>query len=125
MNIRAITPEDIREIKKIHEAHFSSEFDFEEFRSHFLGYFVVEDEQGIISAGGVRTIAENVLVTNLDRSVRDRKLALVNVLQTSMFIASRHGYDQLHAFVQDSEFEKHLHKVGFRGTKGKSLVMDV
>lgn len=123
MNIRAAHFSDIDAIRKIHERHFKNEFDFCEFQNNFLGCFVTEDDKGIISAGGVRTIAECLIVTDMDRRVRDRKTALYNILQTSMHIANRAGYNQLHAFIQDENWERILYKTGFQKTVGKSLVI--
>jgi hypothetical protein len=125
MIIRELRQTDIEKIREIHARHFTHEFKFDEFEKNFLSYFVTENDEGIISAGGVRTIVESVIVTDLDRNVRDRKLALCNVLQASMHVAKISGYDQLHCFIQDKKWQHHLEKVGFRTTTGQSLVLDL
>lgn len=125
MILRNINPKDIDRIREIHQKYFDKEFSFEEFSKHYLNAFLVEDEVGIISAGGVRTITETVIVTDKSRSVRDRKDALLNVLRASIFTATNSGYNQIHAFVQDEDFMRHLINTGFRETKGKALVLEV
>src|SRR5438045_2746536 len=105
MNIRAITELDIANIKLIHARFFADEFDFPDFFHNFLCAFLVEDDYGqIISAGGVRTITESILVTNKDVSIRNRYEALNKMLQASMYTCIRTNHDQLHAFIQDESW---------------------
>ena len=125
MNLRAINPDDIENIKKIHDEHFSHEFSFEEFRYQYLNAFLVEDDNGIISAGGIRNICEAVIVTDKSRTVRDRKDALLCMLHASISTIDKIGYNQLHAFVQDETFMRHLILAGFKETKGKALVLEI
>ena len=101
MIIRQATLDDIESVKKIHEKYFNHEFTFEEFNSGYISSFLVEDESGIISAGGVRTLFESVIVTDKSRSRRDRKEALFSMLRASIQSLPKSDYNQLHAFVQD------------------------
>lgn len=123
MLIRALDASDINEIRELHEKYFSQEFSFPDFLRGFYCSFVIEDDKGIISAGGVRPICESVIVTNKDRSVKDRKYALAQVLQASIFVCDNYKFNELHAFIQDDKWEHHLSKVGFKPTKGKSLIL--
>jgi len=126
MNIRPITPFDVLRIRRVHEKYFNEEFEFPNFFERFLSAYLVEDDkEQIIAACGVRPIAEAVLITNKDKSVRVRREALFKILHASMFVCNRLGYDQLHAFVQDDSWKKHLENVGFEPTKGQSLVIGV
>jgi hypothetical protein len=43
----------------------------------------------------------------------------------SEFITKRAGFSQLHVFVQDKDWLKHLEKVGFKPTAGQSLVLSL
>jgi len=126
MNIRSLNQNDISAIKLIHARFFADEFEFPDFFHNFLCAFLVEDEVGnIISAGGVKTITESIIITNKDVSVRTRYEALNKMLQASIYTCNRTNHDQLHAFIQDESWLHHLYKNGFRNTIGKSIVMDV
>lgn len=121
--IRAFTPDDIERVRDIHEKHYKTEFDYPKFMDNYICAFVVEIDGSIVSAGGVRNIAEVVLVTNKDKSVAERRAALYQILDASAFIAGRSNHDGLHAFVQDDGWRQHLKKVGFIETKGQALVL--
>jgi len=124
--IRAIRNDDLANIKRIHEKYYKSEFNLPNFREHFLAAFVTEDETGnIISAGGVRTIPEVVIVTDKDISVRKRRKALIEMLHASMFTAEVNNYDQITAFIQDGDWQHHLSKFGFNECKGNALYLQL
>lgn len=125
MNIRALTPYDVWKIKKIHEKHFAEEFDFPNFFENFLNAYIVESNDSIVAAGGVRPIAEAILITDKDKSVRERREALYQILAASLFTCGRLGYSQLHAFTQDKKWTEHLLNIGFHHTKGEALVIEV
>lgn len=125
MKIRSLEPTDLELLKKIHEKHFEQEFVLPDFLDKYLCAFTVEDDDGILTIGGVRPIAEVVTVTNKDRTPKDRLDALYRVLDVSIFVAQKHDFDQLHAFVQDKRWSNRLHRNGFRPTKGQSLVLDI
>jgi hypothetical protein len=126
MKIRAIERNDLTELQRIHSLFYKDEFEFPDFFKNFLCVFVIEDDNGeIITAGGVRCIAESILITNKDKSARDRIPALYDALQISNYICTHNGYNQLHAFIQDNKWLKQLLKSGFRNTKGQSVVIDI
>lgn len=116
---------DIDELRRIHEKHYSSEFSFDDFISGFISAFVIEENNRIISAGGIRSIVECVAITDKDISVRDRREALYQLLSASIFHTTSNGYNQLHAFIQDETWLKHLKRAGFKETVGKSIVLCV
>jgi len=124
--IRAYSPDDLEIARKIHERFYKHEFDLSDFLSNFNCVFTIEDNRrNIVTIGGVRPIAEVVAITNKDASVRERRDALIKLLQASLFTANSFNYDQLHVFIQDEKWLKHLLKFGFRYTKGRALVHDV
>lgn len=125
MIIRTIETEDLEEIKQIHACFYASEFEPINWAKDFLCAFVVEHENKIVTAGGVRTILEAVAVTNKDFSVQQRRDALFKLLKADVHIAKHSGYDAIHAFIQDPTWEKQLLKKGFRFTKGDSLIFEV
>jgi len=122
--IRAFTFNDLDELKRIHSAYFADQFDLPDFM-RFLCLFVVEDEQGILTIGGIRTIAECVAVTDLERSPSDRIKALYQLLDASMFITQRCGFDQMYAWSQNKKWTNRLKRNGFRPPQGESLILDL
>jgi hypothetical protein len=125
MRIRSLEPSDLEFLKEIHEKHFEKEFVLPDFLRNYMCAFTVVDDEGIITIGGVRPIAEVVTVTNKDRTPHDRLDALYYVLNASIFVAQKHDYGQLHAFVQDKRWSNRLQRNGFVPTKGQSLVLDI
>lgn len=126
MKLRAMTTADIDELREIHKRYFLKEFEFPSFFDGYLSSYVVTDDfGGIIAGGGVRPIAEAVVVTNKAFFPRKRREALLQVMQASMFIANIREFKQLHAFVQDDKWIEHLQKIGFRKSKGQTLVIGV
>jgi hypothetical protein len=128
MNVRAMTPEDLPRLKEIHRRFFRDQFDFPDFVNGYLCAYLVEEDNEIIAACGIRTLAEAVLITNKsgDFSVAERREALLNILDASRFVCQKFGYDQLHAFViNDENWNRHLTDYGFNSTKGKALVLNL
>lgn len=123
MIIRNIEENDHVDIEKIHK-QYQQEFELPNFNDKFLSTIIVStDNHEIITVGGVRIILESVIMTDRTFSVRDRREALYHMLQASLFTCGRLNYHELHAFIQDETWMKHLLKVGFRPTKGKALVI--
>jgi hypothetical protein len=124
--IRALNESDLVRIKEIHERYYKCEFDLPDFKKHFINAFVVTgDDNRIISVAGIRPILEVVAMTDLSLSARSRIEALRNTLTISAHIADHDGFDEIHAFVQDSRWESNLKKIGFTSTRGHSLVYKV
>lgn len=125
--IRALEQFDVERLKKIHDKYFVHEFSFSEFYNGFLCCFVVTDDtdDSIITAVGVRPIAEVVAITNLDKTVKLRREALYKTLEAAAHMGGQAGFDQLHCFIQDGIWENQLIKHGWRYTKGNSLVFDI
>lgn len=124
MNIRAINPNDINQLRIIHSKFFKDEFDFPNFLNNYLcAYLVTNDNDEIIVAGGVKTIAESVILTNMDLSVRERMIGLRSIQQVNQFVCNKFNYNELHAFVQNDDWAHHLTNVGFNPVVGKCLVL--
>lgn len=124
MNIRPLAESDLPTLRLLHEEFYADEFKLEEmFRNYVELYAVTTDEGQLVSAGGFRAIAESVLITNKRCSVRKRREALITILEASKIRLKEHGFDQLHAFIQDDVWLEHLEKVGFTPTKGKALLL--
>lgn len=125
MTIRLLQSDDIDEIKLIHEKFYKREFDLPNFANDFLTSFIVCDDSGIITVAGIKPIAEIIAVTNKDVSPRRRRSALLSILESSSYIGKRYNFDQLHAFVQDCNWERQLKHVGFSDCKGHALYINI
>ena len=112
--IRAIKENDIEQLKEIWNKFYRNEIQFPNFFDKYLCAFVVIENDMIISAGGVRTIVESVVLTDKNQSVRKRMRALFEILEASKFVASRNGYNNLNAFIHDQSWKKHLINIGFK-----------
>ena len=125
MLVRNIEPDDFDKIRQIHEKFYKDEFDLPDFCQNFICNFVIENDGTIVTVGGLRTIAEIIYVTNKDLSVRLRRRGMIEGLNASRFFARNLGYDQLHVFVQDKDYERQLLNRGFSVCKGDALVTGV
>lgn len=127
MIIRGFSERDVNSLKKIHKDQYENEFSLNEFMSsNYIGSFSALDEnENLIATGGVRTIAEMVIVTDKNQSVKVRREALLKMLQAGSFFCKNNNYRQLHAFVQDQVWLSQLLKHGFRETAGQSIVTDI
>jgi len=125
--IRSLLKDDFDKVKEIHEKFYKTEFDLPNFLDKYLCAFAVEDEDTneVISLGGIRTIVESIVMTNKDFSPRDRRKALLEILAASLHFTEKFKYNQIHAFVQESDWEHHLRKVGFKDINGKGLVLSL
>ena len=127
MEINPLTHEDIDELKVLHQKFYNEEFPFPNFLQKFICHFSVSGNDGtIISGGGLRTILECVLVTNKDVPPRQRREALLNILQACLHISQRTDYEGFHVFVQeDPKYVDMLTRTGFNRIKGEGLYIKV
>lgn len=126
MILRRMNPADINELKRIHDKFFSKEFNFNDLFGNSLSSLVVTDDNDKILVGGqIRVITEACIITDKDIKIEERRRALYRVLDAFKFSATSKGFDQLHAFVQDKDWLRHLKRVGFVETKGQSLVLSI
>ena len=125
MNVRAIIQDDYTQLKELHEKFYKDEFILPDFINNYLLGFVVEENNNIITIGGIRTIAEVILVTDKSQSVRVRRDSLLEALRVAVLTARNNKFDQIHAFIQDPKWKQHLEKIGFHETKGTALVLEI
>jgi hypothetical protein len=126
MNIRHLVEKDEIQLIRIHE-NFREEFPLTDLTNqpNYLGKIViVDDNDKIIVAGGVRSIAEIVAVSNKSVHIRERREAYLKFLLTCEFL-SKTVYDQLHISIIDPIWEEHLLKYGFRRTKGNMMYRNI
>jgi len=121
--IKALTPIDLAKVKELHEKHYKEEFSWPDFGKNFLGCFTALDQEGrIVSAGGVRTISEAIIITDKSLPAGIRRDALLEMMSASIYVAQHFGYDSIHAFVQEQGWKSHLMKTGFQPIIGDGLI---
>lgn len=128
MILRRMQTFDLMQIQYIHQKYYNDEFPLADFQdTHFLPqYVVIDDNDRIITAGGVRTILESIFVTNQDFSPRDRREALLMLLEALIHEARAEKYNQIHAFIiEDDTWEKQLEKYGFSRCRGNALCLPI
>lgn len=125
MIVRQFKEDDLNQLTKIHEQFYKHEFSLEDFCQQFIDFFVLEEDNQIICAGGVRAIAEAVIITNKDAKMEHKKHALYQMLHAASFSCKNHGFKTLHAFIQNKAWERRLIKNGFARTKGNALFIGV
>jgi hypothetical protein len=128
MRIREFYLSDKKKVDKIYNEFFKdNEYpDFVNGKFH-CSFVVTEDDNDdeIILAGGVKSIAEAIVVTDKNRPVRVRQEALLQALGSTIFIAQGARFRQIHAFVSnDEKYVNHLQKFGFKLIDAKLLVLD-
>ncbi len=126
MIIRAIQESDFNQLKEIHSLFYKNEFSFPDFTTNYLCSFVVVDESNHIIVGcGMKMILESIALTDKRFSARVRRNALYEILNASGYMANKNGFDQIHCFIQDDNWNLQLQKAGFKATKGNGLVLNL
>lgn len=125
MVIRGFEEKDIDQLVRLHEKYFSSQFDIGQFSNLIDRAFVIEKQDEIICIGGLRSIAEAVLVTDLGKDNITKVKALKKSLEIFSYIARRTGHDSIHAFITDDQWRNHLVNEGFKKCIGDALLLKV
>jgi hypothetical protein len=101
-------------LRILHDKYYS-EFNNPDFMDlEFSTAFTVLNDKGeIILGGGVKRIAETVLVTDKSKNIHEIGDALLQALKISKWAASQMDVKWLHAFVKDDAYARHLVKHGF------------
>lgn len=123
MLARGYSIKDIDRVKALFDQYYSEDasgkLTFPDFMKGFLCAFTITDEnKQIITAGGVRLIAEACIITDKSVSPRKRVEALRETLRVCKFISKDQGFDYFHAVTDDPTWAHHMRKNGFvdRGT---------
>ena len=125
MIIRGMIPTDTINLERIHNWYYKSEFEFPDFFNSYLCAFTVEaGDNRIISGGGVRPIAEIVLVTDKHYSTRIRREALYRSLEASCYVAKKSGFSKLHAVTEDETWANQMIRSGFH-SRGNILAVNL
>lgn len=129
MDINYIESTDADQIYNIYLNHFS-DMEYVDFYKKFHCVFKVTNDDlnnRIIAVGGIRPVAEAVVLTNKDYPTKIKMEALYKMFHGINYIAQKLEYEQIHAFAFDDEWISHLTKrMGFKLLKeSKLLVLDV
>ncbi len=126
MIVRTLEPNDIPRLAELHSKYFEDEYQFDKLLENLLGSFIIEENDQIVCAGGVKTITESILVTNKDLDIHTKLRGLNEALQINEFICRKAGYNQLHAFLKDDVvWRAWLKKVGFRKCNSTAYYLSV
>ena len=128
MIIKSLDESSHDQIVEIHQKYFKNEFSLDDlFNDKLLDQIVVcDDNDKVITYGGIRLLFEIIAVTDLSRTVRERREALIKMLDAIIFIAERKKFEQIHCFpTHGEEWTSHLKDVGFKETKGRALYLNV
>lgn len=114
LKTQGLTPEDIPAIRELYDKYFAQDFNFPDFlKGYFCAFKITDDSDKLVMAGGVRPIAETVLITDKEANVHTVGEALLEALNISRYVCEKYNIDYLHAFVKDQNYAKHLVKHGF------------
>jgi len=126
----------------IREPHFSDKLEIDRIYKEFFDSneypnfldkkvfpcsFVVTNEEDtkVLLAGGVKLIAEAVVVSDQSLSKRERFDALLQALGSAIFIAQGMKHKQIHVFVNnDEKYVRILQRFGFKLLDAKLLILD-
>lgn len=125
MRVRRLDFDDITQLRDIHNKHYNDEFEFPDLITFMSSIVVTDDNDKVITGGGVKLIPESIIITDKDWPIEERRKALLEMFRASVFCCGVNGYNQLHAFIQDEKWLRHLKRFGFKETKGKSLYFNV
>ena len=127
MIIREANPSDKNWIDEKYNKFFSNNEYPEMFADNFASPFVIIGDNGeTLLAGGVQRLAEIVVISDKDKSVRERYDALTQALGCSILIAKELRHQKIYVFVNnDDQYVKHLQKFDFRLMDAKLLVLDL
>lgn len=124
--IRALLKRDVQCINDIHKRFYSEEFSLSDLDNLSYSFVSVDENDKVISAGGIKPIIEMIIVTDKDATVNNRQVALYDMLRMAEVSTRQAGYNQIHAFIQDEKWARYLIRhVGFKPTVGQSLVIGV
>lgn len=115
------------EAKRIHQAFFVDEFGYPLNDKKVISKIASFDDNGVpVVVGGLKIILEAVLLTDKLRTKREIHKAFHEVLTAFQAIGHNLSFDELHAFVQDENWEQVLKKhYNFRSTKGRGLLVNI
>lgn len=126
MIIKPLKAEHLGEVRDIYNNFYSSDFEYPDFIGDFMCSFAVVENDQVVIAGGLRPLAELVMIMNKDLPLRRRRSAGYVALDASLYVARQSKFDRIHAVLvnRDRNWEKHLEEIGFY-PRGHLLALDL
>jgi len=125
MIIREAKEADKPWVDKNHKKFFDGN-EYPDFFNYSCPFTITDDSGNIILVGGVKMLAEAVIITDISKPVGTRYDALLQALGSSISIVKEMGHKQFYVFVNnDEQYIKHLQKFNFRLIDAKLLVLDL
>ena len=113
--IRAIELGDFAGVHNIWKKYYESQFAFPDFLNYMCAFVVCDDQERIITAGGIKPIAEALLITDKSVGTMTRSRAFGEMRAALEFVARTKGFNNLYAFIKDDpSWSTILGKVGFK-----------
>jgi N-acetylglutamate synthase-like GNAT family acetyltransferase len=123
MDIRFLEPEDYHQIKIMYNVHFK-DMEYPDFWNNFQCVYVVHKENKIIAVGGLRPMAEAIVLTEQSESIRTRRDALMHIYNALTYSAKKLKYNSMYAFTYDDNYSRHLvERMGFQPVKESKLLV--
>lgn len=121
--IRKYKESDLKEVERIWRTHYNGEF---KLNLPGLEAAIIEKEGIVTGFGFVNPIVEIIMLLDKSQGVMSNGKDFLQLMGTAKSVAKLWNFDQLHAFVQDSNFSDILKgHFGFKNTKGESLVINI
>lgn len=125
MNTRELKPDDIKLVESIYNRFYSEDFELPDFFNNFMNIFAItNDEDEIIIAGGIKPVAETIILTDKNQNIFTIGRALLEALAISIYTCNKFGIDDLYVFAKDKKYIRHLKQYGFNNCF-KALSMKV
>lgn len=122
LKVRSTNKNDIPFLREMHEKYYS-EFEMIDFTRLLAGFVIENEKNEFIMAGGVKPLAETLLITNKDTKMTTIGRALIEAQMISMYTCNQFKIEDLVAYVNDENYAKHLIKHGFNRRNEISLRM--
>ena len=126
MIVKPATIGDYEDATKLYDKFRASEFGIPSPERLIASRSALDDDGNLIAFGTLVPLIESILVIDNDRSLKEKTLALRQLLLEAIKGVSDMKQDGIHAFVQDPIYANSLKKhFGFRTCKGEALYLGV
>lgn len=122
LRTRTVSQSDIAFLRALHEKYYS-EFEMIDFTKLLNGFVIETDKDEFVMAGGVKPLAETLLITDKEMPMTTIGRALIEAQMVSMYTCNKFKIEDLVAYVNDENYAKHLMKHGFQRRDDISLRM--
>ena len=124
MIIRSMHNEDIPILEALNKKYYP-EFESPAFtdKDYFTRFVIEDSDRQLVMGGGLRYLAETILVTDKSRNVHTLGASLLQALEHAKRTCQMRHIELLHAFVKNEGYQKHLIEHGFQVREGTPLYL--